>query len=218
MKFNQQEPATTTTFYDANLNYIVKCDHNNVEYCKEVVVWVPYQVDFYYVEAGDRQIMKPIIIKELNLVEPPTYQVVEENDLKSEEVFELPQKYIYYFKEKLDEIIKNNLSEEEKIKYLKASSFKTTIFKKTVLDLRLENDHVSNVKTFYDVICDAAKTSHAFSIRILPNFKDLRPNHPIKKMMVPSGKSICMRTQNTLLKQSAKPSLFFSKAPNQNLL
>ena len=86
-----------------------------------------------------------------------------------------------------DEI--ETLLENSRVTNLHASFFNASTFKKPTVDLCLESDHVSNVKAFYNAVCSAIKTSHALSIRIMPDFDDLQPNITIERMMEPARKN-----------------------------
>ena len=96
---------------------------------------------------------------------------------------------------------------------LVANYFKTSTFIQSTEELRLETDMVGDVKSFYDTIYSATKTSHILSECVLLDYVDFQQYLPIKSMMIPVGKSYTSKTAKHFVEVVIQAIYHFIKGP-----
>ena len=133
--------------------------------------------------------MTPVYIIGQNAEYPPSYEVLEVQHPEDHEVWNFIHKELFTPAEISDQDKIETLLKNSRLTNLHAFSFNASTFNKSTVNLCRESDHVRNAKELYNVIRSAIKTSYTLSIRIMPNFNDLKPNIPIKRMMEPASKN-----------------------------
>ena len=194
LKHHQNAPPTNFRLTHLEIKNVQ--DHHGLWFRTNDLVWKPGAKAYYTSTSPPRSndvddltlSMIPVYIVGQNAEYPPSYEVSDVRHPGDDQVWTLCHKDLWTPVKELNQAKIDDLLETSRLANLHSTYFNAGTFRKSTLDLTLDSDHVSNVRAFYEAICSALKTSHSLSKSILPQFGDLQPNVPIKRMMVPGSK------------------------------